>query len=311
MDYYKYLDMGIVHFMAYPRILEGKGPIIETLTKIAEDPYFGVVEVGQINDPEVRKEAAELLDQAHLRVAFGAAPILLTQDLNLNSPDEDERQEAVDALKEGVDQAYDLGAESFAFLSGPAPEDNLKRDEQIDLLIDSIKEVCEYVEEQGDLSVVLETFDGTVDKCCLIGDDPEEANRVAEKVKADGYDFGLLYDLSHFPMQALESPYTTPRTTLSKVSEHLEHIHIGNCLIDDSNHPAYGDKHPRFGLGEVDTPQVTEFMEALFDVGYLSKDFEEKPIVSFEISPTVGESPEIVIANAKRVFNNAWAQVDI
>lgn len=309
--YQKYLDLGIVHFMAYPETIGGDGPIIETLTEIAVDPFFTAVEVGRIESDEVREEAAELLEQAHMRVGFGAQPILLTQNLNPNSPDERERKRAVEALKRGVDQAYELGAERLAFLSGPAPKDESEREEEIDLLVKSSQEVCQYAEDYGDLGITLETFDPTIDKRALIGGSHGEANRVAERVKEDGHDFGVLVDLSHLPMQALEPPFTTPRTVLSRVSENLVYVHIGNCLIGDPNHPAYGDKHPRFGIGEIDIPEVAEFLEALFDVGYLDVDVEEKPIMSFEVSPAVGEPPEIVIANAKRVFNEVWAEVEL
>ena len=33
------------------------------------------------------------------------------------------------------------------------------------------------------------------------------------------------------------------------------------------------------------------------------------PILSFEVKPFGDEDPEIVIANAKRVLNEAWARV--
>ena len=50
-----------------------------------------------------------------------------------------------------------------------------------------------------------------------------------------------------------------------------------------------------------------EFLSELLDIGFLDPD--RRPILSFEVSPMEGESPEIVIANAKRVLDTAWAQV--
>ena len=92
-----YARIGIVHFMAYKQCLQGEGPIIETLEKIALDPYFQVVEVSHMKDASVRKEAADLLRSAHIDVAFGAQPILLVNKLDLNALDEKTRLEAVDA----------------------------------------------------------------------------------------------------------------------------------------------------------------------------------------------------------------------
>jgi sugar phosphate isomerase/epimerase len=306
--YQRYFDLSLVHFMAYPSTIRGEGPILETLTRIAEDPFFTAVEVGPINDDKIRKEASEILEQAHMRVVFGAQPILLLGKLNLNSPDEGERKKAIEAIKGGVDQAYDLNAERLGLLSGPAPEES-KREEQKRLLVDSLKQICEYAEERGNLGITLETFDPQTDKAALIGGSHKEAAEIAEAVKEEDHDFGILVDLSHLPMQALRPPYETPRKALSAVSDHLVHVHIGNCLIDNPSHPAYGDKHPRFGIGENDVPEVKEFIEALFDVGFLGGG--DRPIVGFEVSPMKGESSEIVIANAKRVFNQAWAGVEV
>lgn len=304
--YQRYFDLSLVHFMAYPETIDGQGPILETLTEIAEDPYFTAIEVGQINDKKTREEASEILEQAHIRVIFGAQPILLLRDLNLNSPLEEERKDAIEAIKEGVDQAYDLNAERLGLLSGPQSKES-ERGEQKELLVDSLKQICEYAEENGNLGITLETFDPQTDKSVLIGGSHEEAAEIAESVKEEGHNFGILVDLSHLPMQALSPPYETLRKALSAVSDHLVHVHLGNCLIDDPDHQAYGDKHPRFGIGENDVPEVREFIEALFDVGFLGD--KGRPVVGFEVSPVEEEPPEILVANAKRVFDRAWAEV--
>ena len=79
--------------------------------------------------------------------------------------------------------------------------------------------------------------------------------------------------------------------------------------MSNPDHPAYGDNHPRFGCedGENDTPEVVEFLKELLNIGYL--DPEKRPILSFEVSPMPGESTEVIVANAKRVLDEAWAQV--
>ena len=37
---YKFMKVGLIHFMAYPQVMKGEGPILETLQKIAEDDFF-------------------------------------------------------------------------------------------------------------------------------------------------------------------------------------------------------------------------------------------------------------------------------
>ncbi len=303
-----YVDMGIVHFMAYPETIDGTGPILDTLREIVTDPFFSAVEVGQIADPEVRDQAGTLLEQANMRVGFGAQPILLLDDHNLNDPDERARMDAITAVKEGIEQAADLHADRVGILSGPAPDDDAERAEQLALLEDSIRELCTYADQLGGMGITLETFDPSTDKQSLIGASHEEAASLARSIRADGHDFGIMIDLSHLPMQALEPPFTTPRGDLEALGDTLVHAHIGSCVIDDLDHPAYGDTHPRFGVGEIDVPELTEFLDALFAVGYLGSD--DRPIVSFEVSPVMGEEPDIVIANAKRTFHRAWADLD-
>ena len=299
---HQYARIGIVHFMAYKACLQGEGPILETLEKIALDPYFNVVEVTQMKDPQVRKDAAALLKSAHIDVAFGAQPICLVNQLDVNSLDEAERTKAVDMVKGGVDQAEDLGAPGLALLSGPDPgADN--RPAATDALVKSLNELCTYAGDKG-MSIVLETFDRLpFGKNCLVGPNALAVD-VSARVRSEHPNFGLMLDLSHFPLQGETSAYA-----LGLARDHMVHAHIGNCVMSNPDHPAYGDNHPRFGCedGENDVAEAAEFLRELLNIGYLDPD--KRPILSFEVSPMEGESPEIIIANAKRVLDEAWALV--
>lgn len=115
---HKFMRVGIIHFMVYPETMRGDGPIAETVRKIALDDYFDAIEVTWIRDDRVRAQVKKILDTAHMSVAFGGQPMLLTSDLNVNDLNEEKRLKAVETLKKGIDQAYELGAEGFGFLSG-------------------------------------------------------------------------------------------------------------------------------------------------------------------------------------------------
>ena len=186
---YKFMKVGLIHFMAYPQVIRGDGPILEALQKIAEDDFFTAVEVSWIKDEKVRNKAKKLLEVSHLTVAYGAQPRLLVNNLNLNSFDEEERKKAVREVKAGVDEAYEIGAKSLAFLSGKDPGEG-ERDQASKLLISSIKEICEYAKDKGDLRIVLEIFDREIDKKCLIGP-AKDARMVAEEVRGEFDNFGL------------------------------------------------------------------------------------------------------------------------
>ncbi|MEI9944952.1 MAG: hypothetical protein WDN26_12135 [Chitinophagaceae bacterium] len=42
---YKYMRVGLVHFMAYPSTIKGEGPVLETIKKLALDEYFTAIEI--------------------------------------------------------------------------------------------------------------------------------------------------------------------------------------------------------------------------------------------------------------------------
>ncbi|NOZ20954.1 MAG: TIM barrel protein [Planctomycetes bacterium] len=297
------MKVGIIHFMAFPDTIKGEGPIVETLEKICSDDDFQVVELTQIKDADVRKKAIEVVKGADMTVGFGAQPIILINKLNLNSSDAGERQQAVDAVKGGIDEAYEWGAAGLAVLSGPVPDADKVAAEK-NLLVDSLKQLCAYSRSKGDMPILLETFDRKpFGKNCLIGP-TTDAMDVADAVAAEHPSFGLMFDLSHMPL--LEE---TCDQMLRPPGKHLKHIHIGNCVMKDESHPAYGDGHPRFGAdgGENDVDELAEFLTVLKDIGYIGEG--KQNIVSFEVKPYGDETPESVIQNAKDTLEAAWQKV--
>ncbi len=302
-DLSRYIELGIVHFMAFPETIKGEKGILESIRKILLDDDFQVIEVTWIKDPKVRKEATELFDQSGIKVLYAAQPRVLLQGLNPNALNEEERKRAVEDLKKGIDEAIEIGAKGFAFLAGkdPGPE---KRSEAKKQLIKTISELCEYARSrEKDLMVELEIFDREIDKKALIGPS-REAAEIAKIVRKEHSNFGLLHDLSHLPLLG-----ESPKEALEPIKKYLTHIHIGSCVLDPS-HEAYGDKHPRFQLkgSEVDVYDLRDFLKTLFDIGYLGG---EPKVVSFEVSPRPGEDPELVIASSKRFLWRAWSMLKI
>ena len=294
-----YMQVGIVHFMAFPQCGSGQGPIYDTLTKIVEDEFFSAVEITWIKDPAERQRVKGLLAASHMTVGYGAQPPLLSQKLNLNSFDPAERQKAVAQVKACADEAAEVGAKALAVLSGPDPGE--RRDEAMKILVEVLRDIAGYCKDRG-LRFILESFDSKYDKKCLIGP-AKDALAVARAVRKNFPDFGIMVDLSHLPIQD-ESPKKS-LGTLKKAN--IAHIHIGNA-VKQQGHSLYGDLHPRFGVpgGENDVPQLVEFLQALFEIGYLAKG--RRPVVAFEVKPYGDETSGAVIANAKRTLQDAWAR---
>jgi len=299
----RFCTMSIVHFMAYPKCMNGEGAIAASVSRIAEDTFFGGIEVTWVKDAAERAAVKRAIDTARIQVGYGAQPVVLIGKLDPNSLEETERKKAVEELKVRVDEARELGAKRLAFLSGRDPGDK-DRAAALKALVKSTKELCAYGQEKG-VAIILETFDRGVDKKALIGPSPLAAE-FAASVRASCPEFGLMYDLSHQPLlgEGFEE-------ALGLLKDYLVHIHVGNCVVTPGA-PGYGDLHPRFGWpgGSNDVPELAGFVRVLFRGGYLKEEKKEKPWVGFEVKPQdLGETPEQVIAGAKRTWQQAWALV--
>ncbi|HEX2923708.1 MAG TPA: TIM barrel protein [Chloroflexota bacterium] len=298
---YGYTKVGIVHFKAFPETVRGEGKIVETLAKIAEDDFFTAVEVGWMKDVRVRNEARKLLEESHLAVYYATQPAILSQKLSLNALDPAERRKALNQVKNCVNEAYDLGARAVRLIAGKDPGAE-KRPEAMKMLVDSIHQICEYAKEEGEIGITLKIFDRDIDKENLIGPF-SDARALAMEVVPEHPNFGLLADLSHFPLLREK-----PEEAIPLIKPYLRHAHIGNCIMRDRRHPVYGDLQPRFGIpgGEIDTEDVADYFNVLWENGFFHQ--KEMPVISAEVRPLLaGEREEVILANAKRVFRESWA----
>ena len=253
-----------------------------------------------MKDPAVRRQVRKILETSHLTVGYGAQPRLLTTGLNINDLNEEGRLKALATLEEGIDEAYELGAVGFGYLSGKY--DPARREEAYQALLKSTNALCERAEKKGQLRIALEVFDFDVDKKSLIGP-VALAKRFAQDMRKHHDNFGLMVDLSHLPLLR-----ESARESLVPVKDYIVHAHMGNAVVKSPELPAYGDAHPRFGFpnGANDVDELVEYLRVLLKIGYLSR--KQPRILSFEVKPFGDEEPEVVIANAKRVLNQAWAR---
>jgi sugar phosphate isomerase/epimerase len=293
---HSYMKVGVVQIMAFPELSTLNG-----IRKIAEDEFFGAIEIASIPE-EARDEAMKIIRASRLVVGYVGQLALLSQKLDLNSPVPQQREAAISQMKAGIDEAYALGARQLAVLSGPAPSRD-KYEPAKELLVDSLSQLCSYAQSKGNMNITMEIFDREYDKKCLIGPTGEAA-QIAKEVRRRYPNFGLMVDLSHLPMLKETADYA-----IKTAQDYLVHVHIGNCVLKDKDHPAYGDKHPPFGLavGENDVEQVRLFLKALMEIGYIGEG--KQKIVAFEVKPLSGDSPEVVLANAKRTLMEAWARL--
>lgn len=288
----RYMRVGTILHVSYKRLGSGEGPILECLKKIVTDPYFEVVEVAHMKDAEVRKAAADMIARGHMTSSYGGQGRMLGAGLNINDLNEEGRQKALASLKEGIDEAYEMGVEDFAFLAGRYEEET--KEESFQALLKSTRELCEYAKSKGDMPVLCEVFDYDIAKKSLIGP-VDMVKRYAETICAEYDNFGLMVDLSHIPML-----HETIEESLLPVQQYIRHAHMGNTVIKSPECPAYGDEHPRFGFpnSENDVEELAAYLRLLLKIGFLNE--KKRPIVSFEIKPFGEEDPEVCLAKIGR-----------
>jgi sugar phosphate isomerase/epimerase len=89
----------------------------------------------------------------------------------------------------------------------------------------------------------------------------------------------------------------------------LKHIHLGNCVLKDRQHPMWGGVHPPLGIqgGEIGPPQLEEFFRILLKIGYLGK--ERRGSMSLEITLLPGMTAEETLTDNLARLEEAWREV--
>ncbi len=298
----RYFQVGLVSAMMYaPALKEGPSAWPKLVRAIAMDDYFNVVELNPLPNDEVRAQVAAIVEQSHMKLVQNAHGRLMSAGLNPNDVNEEGRQAAEAALMAGVDEAASLGSPTMGMLSGPWTMET--REECFQQLVKTVVNVCKYAQTKGIL-VELEVFDHDIAKRSLLGPAPLAA-RFAAEVRKQVPNFGLMADLSHFPMT-----YETSAQVISTLRPYITHFHFGNTVCQDPTAVAYGDEHPRFGFpnSSNDTAEVLDFLRVLKENGFFCP--ENPYVLTFEVKPWGDEDIDVIIANSKRVLNRAWAMLE-
>ncbi|MGB4670530.1 MAG: TIM barrel protein [Bacillota bacterium] len=325
--------ISIVHSMAYPgpgktnAVARGEAPetyLITTVKKIADDPYFGGIEVTRIKNRDHRKKVAKILKDANMVVTYSAQPVqLINEDAlidegDISSIDETSRINAVARIKECIEEAFELGASNFALVSGkdPGTSNGLKaRREAMRSLVRSLDEICQYASERaaeigvGELNIFLEMFDRLDEPGCknmLIGPTTDAIEVIQELRNVyRRNNLWLMYDLSHMLLMKDSSFDGEDPFVLRKLAPYLGHIHIGTCVLDKED-PLYGDTHPRLDYpnSAVTKELLAEFVKELQAIRY-SKG------IGFEIAPYGDDQSDAIVRTAKSYLDEARDRYDV
>lgn len=263
--------LGINHMFLYPQSMVDGDVHTESLRELAAASSVEALDCwvwANHAEEEIRilKESGKVINY-NVGDRFGECPSFPA------STNANERAYALDRLRRESDFAMECGAKKIIFASGKGVdgdhEGSLKRFEEF---------VLEWSETlPKDICLCLEPTDWDIDKRFLLGS-LEDTVACVESIRKEGRNIGILLDMGHIPIM-----HETISSAIEKTASYLTHIHLGNCVIKDSVHPLYGDKHPHWGMpgGEYGEQDGTMMLQLLKKFGYFSG--ESAQTVSFEM----------------------------
>jgi sugar phosphate isomerase/epimerase len=306
-----YPGLGLVQYAAFPKVIQGEGPIVETLEAALADDVFNTIEISWIKNEVLKRRACEMLANSGKRVVFSGGPPYAFQKIVLSSLDCDEREHSLECAKKLVDDALLFDACIHLITGGPDPGP-AKREKAKDALVKSIQELSDYAEahaKNSPLFLSMEPVDRAVHRKGLIGPIPE-AVEMTRRVNDLGGKLFLTIDQSHLA-QLGESP----EEALAVAYDYLFHVHLANCIISDPHNPLYGDEHPPFGIpgGEHGLTELKAFLKILQGLGYFWRvpPYGGRPIISVEVKPQDDRDPLQLIRITKDVLAEAFSCVEI
>jgi sugar phosphate isomerase/epimerase len=281
--------LGVNHQFLYPEAMVDAAAHTETLKKAALLDSIDALDCWVWRGQRAREEISILRSSGkvinyNIGDRFGEAAVFPC------SPEKADRIYAYDTLMREVEYAMAVGSKKIVFASGrDLPEDRSGAKERLAELIALVSRQL-----PRDVVLALEPTDRDIDKHFLLGPLDETVDFI-KKVRRFVPNLGLLLDMCHVPLM-----HETLESAMEKVDDTLVHIHLGNCKLDDPDHPFYGDKHIPWGYegalyGEN---EGVAFLGMLKKIGYFDK---MGATVSFEMRPYDGMSAEESL--------NRWVEV--
>jgi len=125
-----------------------------------------------------------------------------------------------------------------------------------------------------------------------------------ERIGRDFPNLGIELDVAHLPLMGEGFA-----SAIRRSAPWLKRVHLGNCVMRDSQDPFFGDRHPPMGYpgGEIDVPELVEILGTLREVGFLNR--ANRGDLILELNPFPGKSEDESVADNLERVNRAWRQV--
>lgn len=241
------ITLGINHQFLYPASMTDEAAHTASLREViklrgvdAIDAWIWRGEARAAEEIAILRDCGKIVNY-NSGDRFGEEPFMPAH------PDPAVRQRTIDRYLREFDYALRLGCKKIVVGSGPDYPDD--REAAIERYVETM--CCLLRQLPEDVIVTLEPTDRDIDRFYLFGKVAETADCIHAVRAAGCTNFGMLLDMGHIPLM-----HETFESSIAGLGDTLDHLHIASCLLDDPNHPLYGDKHIAWGEpGSIYTPE--------------------------------------------------------
>lgn len=261
MSYQNFLRLGVNHHMLYADVIKDSREHFRTLEIVLADSRLDLVDMWYPWD--IREACVKSVLDSGKTIYYNMGNRAGQRPLAPASTDKDYRDYTLTVYKDELERAKLVNAQKIITNSGPNDVEN--RDRCKDYLVEFYIELCKCAEP---IIVVIEPTDWDTSKRKLIGSS-KEAVEICRRVREAGCDnMASMIDMCHIPLM-----HETIAQAVADTGDYLEHIHLGNCVIDPQS-PFYGDKHPGLGIegGVFGVFDIAELFRLCLANGYFTKE---------------------------------------
>lgn len=288
-----YMRLGINHHLLYADVIKDSAEHFRTLDIVLSDPRLDIIDMWYPWD--IKDSCLRAIKNSGKTIYYNMGNRAGQRPLAPAAMDDEHRSFTLDIYKDELERARLCNAEKIITNSGPNDVEN--REKCKDYLVEFYIEICKCAES---MVVMIEPTDWNTSKCKLIGSS-KEAVEICQRVRDTGCgNMASMIDMCHIPLM-----HETISQAFSDTGNYLEHIHLGNCVIDKTSQ-FYGDKHPGIGIesGVYDVDDIAEIFNLGLSSGYFSE--ENKGSASIEMRRLPDTSSENCFDKYYEAVCQAW-----
>jgi len=279
MSFRDYMRLGVNHHLLYADVIKDSAEHLRTLENVLSDPRQDIIDMWYPWD--IKEECLKAIRNSGKTIYYNMGNRSGQQSLAPASMDGEHRRYTLDVYKDELERAKLCNAQKIITNSGPNDIEN--RDQCKDYLVEFYIELCKCAES---IIVMIEPTDWNASKRKLIGSS-KEAVEICRRVRDAGCEnMASMIDMCHVPLM-----HETIAQAVCDTGDYLEHIHLGNCVLDKAS-PIYGDKHPGIEIegGVYGVSDITELFGLCLSNGYF--DTKNRGSASIEMRHLPNKSSE-------------------